>query len=493
MRLTGQLHIGGVWQDGEGEHLYSRDPASDERLWVGNTASSRDVAGALCAARDAWRTWSRMPLAARRAIVLRYRDLAVERKPLLAELIARESGKPRWEAEAEAAALAAKVDVSLRAYEERTGFGETTTAFGRTALRHRPHGVLVVMGPYNFPAHLPNGHIVPALIAGNTVVFKPSELTPAVGEAMVALWEEAGLVPGALNLVQGGASVGQSLLDPDRIDGLLFTGSAQTGTLIHRAFAGRTDVILALEMGGNNPLVVWGATGVDDTAKLVVQSAFITTGQRCSCARRLIVSEGPAGDRVVSSVAARARAVRIGAWNEAPAPFMGPLISGDAARRVLDAQARLVAAGARPVLTSRHLDGRTGAFLSPGLLELDTIQAPDEEIFGPLLMIRRARNFEHALELANDTRFGLAAGLVADQPELWERFVDEIHAGVVNWNRPTTGAASTLPFGGPGVSGNHRPGAWYAADYCAYPVASQEAGMVAVPQVPGLDDEQDGT
>ncbi|MBN1612699.1 MAG: succinylglutamate-semialdehyde dehydrogenase [Polyangiaceae bacterium] len=487
MNCRGDLFIAGTWRRGDGDPMSSEEPASGVGLWQGNSASRTDVADALHAARAAFRSWSRAPIAERTDVVRSFRDRIAARRQELGELIARETGKPRWEAETEALAMAAKVDISVDAYAARTGCVVRHTAFGRAVLRHRPHGVMVVLGPYNFPGHLPNGHIVPALVAGDTVVFKPSELTPAVGEAMVELWQEAGAPAGVVSLVQGGPSVGAALLEDTAVGGVLFTGSAATGSAIHRALAGRTDVILALEMGGNNPLVVWEPEATEAAADLVVQSAYLTTGQRCSCARRLIVPFGAAGDRIVAATAARARSARIGAWDEEPPPFMGPLISAHAANKVLAAHDRLVAKGAEPVLACRRIVGRSQAFVTPGLLEMHAVRAPDEEVFGPLLAVYRARDFTHALELANDTRFGLAAGLIADEPALWSLFVEEARAGVVNWNRPTTGAASTLPFGGPGRSGNHRPSAWYAADYCAYPVASQEATAVNADVLPGLE------
>lgn len=492
MTARGELLVGGRWRPGRGACFASTDPASGERLWSGAAAAPEDVAKACRAARAAFPGWARTPLAERAALAERFRALLLERQAELGALIARETGKPRWEAEGEAATMAAKLPVSLAAHAARTGEQATATPFGRAVLRHRPHGVMAVLGPFNFPGHLPNGHLVPALIAGNTVVLKPSELTPAVGEAMVALWAEAGAPAGVVNLVQGGREVGEALIADPELDGVLFTGSAATGAAIHRAFAGRPEVILALEMGGNGPLVVWEPADAEAAASLVVQSAYLTAGQRCSSARRLVVPAGAAGDRVVEATAALAPSARIGAWDELPPPFMGPLVSVEAAARVLAAQARLVAAGARPRLECRPLAGRSAAFLTPGLLELDGVAAPDEEVFGPLLVVQRAPDFEHAIALANATRYGLSAGLIADDAALWARFVAEIRAGVVNFNRPTTGAASTLPFGGPGKSGNHRPGAYYAADYCAYPMASQEADAVAAPSVPGLEPRRGG-
>ena len=484
--LRGELLIGGAWRAGKDEAFVSHDPSTGDELWRGREASEDDVADAFKAARAAFKTWSRTTLDERTAVVERYRDLAAAKKGEIGELIARETGKPRWEAEGEAGALAAKVDISLAAYHARTGESRADTGFGRAVLRHKPNGVMAGFGPYNFPGHLPNGHIVPALIAGDVVVFKPSELTPAVGEMMGALWLEAGAPAGVVNVVQGGPSVGAALLADDELDGVLFTGSAATGAYIHKLFGGRPEVILALEMGGNNPLVVWDAADVNAVANLIVQSAYVTAGQRCTCARRLIVPRGPVGDQIVEAVAALAGAARIGGWDDEPAPFMGPLISAKAADKVLAAQAKLVKKGAQALLGAARVPGLSDAFLSPGLLEMGAAEAGDEEVFGPLLQVYRADDFERAVEMANATRFGLAAGLISDDAGLWDVFVRDIRAGVVNWNRPTTGAASNLPFGGPGLSGDHRPGAWYAADYCAYPIASQEADAVLAVPATGL-------
>lgn len=464
--------IDGAWRPGRGAAVASIDPASGAVVWEGPSASAADVEDAVAAARRASPAWRATPLAERVAIAHAFAAELKTTAQALAALIGREMGKPRWEAEGEAAAMVGKIAISIAAQAERAGARETETAFGRARLAHAAHGVMAVLGPYNFPGHLPNGHIVPALLAGDTVVFKPSELCPAVGAAMAAAWTRAGVPDGVLNLVQGGRETGAALLSA-AIDGVLFTGSVETGLMIHRQFAGRPEVILALEMGGNNPLVVWDVEDVEAAAVIALQSAFITTGQRCSCARRLIIPDGPAGDAVIEALLALIDRARIGPWDAEPEPFMGPLVSEAAAERVLDAQTALNAAGAGVLRAARHGAGR--AFVSPGLVDVSAIETADREVFGPLLQVRAVHTFEDALAEANATRFGLSAGLVSDDPELWARFHAGVRAGIVNWNRPTTGAASSMPFGGPGLSGNHRPSAYYAADYCAYPVASQEA------------------
>ncbi len=472
--MSRSLFINGQWRPGHGQALTSIDPATGEAVWQESTAAAADVAAAVSAAREAFPDWADRPRAERIEALRRYKAALEERRAPMAEAISRETGKALWETTAELGSMIGKVDVSIAAYDERTGVKETATAFGRAVLRHRPHGVMAVLGPFNFPGHLPNGHIVPALLAGDTVVFKPSEETPLTGQLMVEALEAADLPRGVVNLVQGGKEVGATLID-QHIDGLLFTGSGAAGAFFRKHFADRPDVILALELGGNNPLVVWDATDAEAAAALVVQSSFITTGQRCSCARRLIVPEGHEGEAVIDAVVALADRLRIGAWNAADEPFMGPLISARAADAARKAAAAL---GGTVIRQAGKVEGLSDAFLTPGILDVSHLETPDEEIFAPIVQVRRAATFDGAIALANATRYGLSAGLISDDRARWELFQQRIRAGVVNWNRPTTGAAGTAPFGGLGASGNHRPSAYYAADYCAYPVASFEADAV---------------
>lgn len=457
--------------------LISIDPATGETVWEGAEASPPQIAAAAAAARAAFPDWADRPRADRIAAMKRYQAALKARAPEMARAISRETGKALWETTAELASMQSKVDLSIRAYDERTGERAAETAFGRAVLRHRPHGVAAVLGPFNFPGHLPNGHIIPALLAGDTVVFKPSEETPWTGQLMAECLAEADLPEGVFNLVQGGRDVGAALLDQP-IDALMFTGSGAAGAHFRRRFADDPHVILALELGGNNPLVVWDAADAQAVAGVVVQSAFVTTGQRCSCARRLILPEGPAGDAVVEATAALADRLIYAPWDSDPEPYAGPLISARAAEGALKALQARIDAGGRVVRASGPIDGRSAAFVKPAILDVTGVDVPDEEMFAPFLSVIRVPTFEAAIQAANATRYGLSAGLVSDDPRLWDRFVRRIRAGVVNFNRPTTGAAGDMPFGGLGASGNHRPSAWYAADYCAYPVASFEAQAV---------------
>lgn len=480
--------IGGSWLPGSGPELVTVDPSNGRQTWTSQESTADDVDAAVQAARAAFEAWALTPLEERIAVCARFRDLLKENAEELALTIAEEVGKPLWEARTEVATMANKVDISVQAHAARTGEVAAKVADGDAVLRHRPHGVFAVFGPYNFPGHLPNGHIVPALIAGNTVVFKPSEYAPRTAVKTVQLWERAGLPAGVINLVNGGRDTGMALSRHSGLDGLLFTGSSQTGAALHKQFGGQPGKMLALEMGGNNPLVVWDVQDIDAAVHHTVMSAFISAGQRCTCARRLVVQDSAAGEAFLERLVEVASTLSIGPSNADPQPFMGPVVSSAVAKRLVDVQGELVAKGGRVLLAMTQPDPQAG-FVTPGIVDVTEASGiADEEWFGPLLQVIRVADFDTAVKVANATEFGLAAALLSNDEALWKRFNVRARAGIVNWNRPTTGAASTAPFGGVGKSGNHRPSAYYAADYCAYPVASIETAQLEMPAKlsPGL-------
>lgn len=474
-------YIAGQWQPGQGESLQSLDPVSQAVVWEGQGATAAQVDAAVSAARGAFSLWAAHSLDGRIAVLERFAACLKTRADEVARAIGEETGKPLWEAATEVTSMVNKVAISIQSYRERTGEKSGPLADATAVLRHKPHGVVAVFGPYNFPGHLPNGHIVPALLAGNCVLFKPSELTPRVAELTLQCWIEAGLPAGVLNLLQGGRETGVALAGHPGIDGLFFTGSSRTGNLLHAQFAGRPDKILALEMGGNNPLIVDQVADVDAAVYTIVQSAFISAGQRCTCARRLLVPQGAWGDALLARLVQVAGQIRVGRFDEQPAPFMGSVISLQAAAQLMQAQADLQAKGAS-VLLAMTQPQADAALLTPGIVDVTAVaERPDEEFFGPLLQVVRYADFDAAIEEANATAYGLAAGLLSDSRARYEQFWLHSRAGIVNWNKQLTGAASSAPFGGIGASGNHRASAYYAADYCAYPVASLESETLALP------------
>ena len=462
----------------------STNPVTGELVWQGTVSDSVAVNAAVTKASAALNAWRETSFEARQTITERYAALVVARKQDFAELIARETGKSLWDALTEAGATAGKVALCLQAYAERTGERRQETATGEVSYRHQAHGVMAVIGPFNFPAHLPNGHIVPAFLAGNTVVFKPSEQSPAVAALMAELWNEAGLPEGVLTLVQGDGNTGRFLVENPMIAGVLFTGGEKAGLAIHRSLAGRPEVMLALELGGNNPLVAWDVTDFASAASLIAFSGFVSAGQRCTCARRLIIPTGAEGDQLVEALVAQTAQLTVGNPLDEPAPFMGSLVSASVAEQFRQQRSALISLGAKTLYEA--FDQESGAIVHPAIIEMTGLEVPDEELFGPLLQVYRVDSFDAAIALSNNTRFGLAAALVSNQSEHFEQFKHQVRAGIINFNKPTAGASGSAPFGGVGVSGNHRPSGYYAADYCAYPIATMSSELLptALPGVP---------
>ncbi|QDV67598.1 N-succinylglutamate 5-semialdehyde dehydrogenase [Rosistilla carotiformis] len=485
------LLIDGTWLAGEGPPLTRQSPADGSIVWNGHQANTDQAHAAIVSATHASLAWAARPAADRVAIVRRFGELLTSRRDAFADCISQQVGKPAWEAATEVATSIAKVDVSITAMLQRSATTRQELAGFEAVGRYRPLGVMLVLGPFNFPLHLPGGQIIPALLAGNTVVFKPSELAPAIGPMLVQTWQAAGLPAGVINLLQGGADVATAAIDHPQTAGVLFTGSRRVGVAIHRQLAGRPEVLLALEMGGNNPLVVADARPVDAAIDLAIQSAFLSSGQRCTCARRLIVIDSPENRKFVERLAAAIPRIRCGLPDADPPPFCGPLVSPAAADKVLATQETLLRKGGIPQVRARR-DTACQSLVSPGLIDMTAAAADDEECFGPLLQLQWVDDFDAAILAANATRFGLAAGLVGGSTEDFTRFRREVRAGVINWNRQTTGASGRLAFGGTGESGNHRPAGYFAADFCSDPVASLESDRLVPPAslLPGLEDTQ---
>ena len=480
-------YIDGHWHKGCGQTIQSVNPADNTLIWEGFTANFDEVSQAFSAAQKAFKKWAILSVSERMAYLQAFARQVEAIYDPLSKLIAAETGKPLWEANTEVSAVIAKVDISIKAYWERTSAVEIPLIDATGHIRYKPHGVIAVIGPYNFPAHLSNGHIVPALLTGNSIVYKPSELTPKVAEMIMECWHKSGIPSGVINCIQGGKETAKTLLQQD-IQGVYFTGSFKTGLAIHQQFADHPDIILALEMGGNNPLVIDHHVDLPAALYLTLLSTLLTSGQRCTCARRIFIPDSEFGDTFLSRFIQLCQRVKIGAYTDKPEPFMGPVIHHQHALAHLQSQKKLQQSGGTALLKMALLKENTG-FLSPGVIDMSQVQHPqDDEIFAPLVQVYRYSEFTHALHLANKTRYGLAAGLISNSVEHYNEFYTNIKAGIINWNQPTTGASSSLPFGGIGHSGNHRPSAYFATDYCAYPIASMEQPVLSTPEtlLPGV-------
>lgn len=451
--------------------IVSFEPATGSELWRGRIGDAEDV---VARARRAWPLWAAQPLSTRIELLRRFANEVRKESDKLADLIARETGKPLWEARGEVDGVIDKVEVSVRAYAERTAQRKLDSALnGTSAVRHKPHGVVAVISPWNMPALLPAAQIIPALIAGNVVVLKPSEKAPATGELLTRCFHRAGISAAVVQVLQGGPEQGQALAMHDGVDGVLFTGSAHAGVSINRKLASNPGKLVALELGGNSPIVVWDTPKIVDAAAIVVQSAFTSAGQRCSSARRLII-KSTMYDAVMTEVRRLTERLIVGAPFDTPTPFMGPVIDNAAADGLTESFVYLLSNGGRAIKHMTRLREDL-PFVSPAIIDVTKIdERPDVELFGPLLQVVSVDDLDEAIAEANNTRFGLVASLLGGSPQDYNRFWANIRAGVVNWNRPTIGEAAGAPFGGTGLSGNNRPSGYYMADSCAYPVASAE-------------------
>lgn len=488
--------IAGQWLPLTGSAVHSRSPAHPaQSIWQGSTPADH-TARAVAAARHALPAWSSLGLHGRARVLRRFQQIAAQRADALASLISDEVGKVLWDAKAEAGLLASKVDITLETGPQSplarvTDFTLplSTTRAGRCTFR--PHGVAAVLGPFNFPAHLPNGHIIPALAMGNTVVFKPSDKAPACGQALAEMLDEAltaeGAPPGVLNLLHGGADTAQALVSPaSDVDAVYFTGSWPVGRAIMQANLDRPGRILALEMGGNNAAIIMPDADPRQAVIECVRSAFVGTGQRCTCTRRIIIHRAAAA-KIIPALCKAASALII-ADPKAPHPaFMGPLISEPARDHALAQCAALARAGARVLVHPSPTD--PGWYLSPAILQCERFTGTPEddvEIFGPVLRISTTDSLDDAITQANATRFGLAASIFTRDAAAIDAFLTHARAGCLNVNTGTAGASSKLPFGGLGLSGNHRPAGSFSLDYCAFPVASMTESSNTAPLPTGM-------
>ena len=451
--------------------IVSIAPATGEELWRGMPG---DVEELVERARRAWPSWAAQSLANRIELVRRTANELRKEADSLASLVAQETGQPLWAARGEVDAVLERVELAVRAYAERTAQRRLDNALqGTSALRHKPHGVAVVIGPASSPLAIPAGQLIPALIAGNAVILKPSEKVPAAAEILVQCFHRAGVSANVVQFCPGGPDTGMELALHEGVDAVLFTGSTHNGVALARKLAASPHKQLALAMGGNNPIVAWDTPKLTDAAALIVQSAFGWAGQSCTNARRLIVRDS-LFDPLLAEVKRLADRLIVGAPFDDPAPFMGPVIDNATAEGLTESFVYLLSNGGRPIKHMvRTVPGKP--FLSPAIIETTGMaERPDVELLGPLLQVVRVSTLDEAITEANATQYGLVSTLIGGSPQDYNRFWANVRTGLVNWNRPTTAASAGAPFGGIGLSGNHRPGGLYAADFCAYPVASAE-------------------
>ncbi|MGE4232189.1 MAG: aldehyde dehydrogenase family protein [Bacteriovoracia bacterium] len=483
MEVKGNYIAGGfsVPKEPMGE-IISKSPA-DLLDHIGSFSYGyRSIDDAVHASRSAFKEWKKKKPQERFSFLLKYKEALKRMEHTLAETIAIEVGKPYWESKQEVAAMINKVDITIgegmKPVEnvEYPGILENTLG----ACRYRPHGVFVVIGPFNFPGHLANGHIVPALATGNTVIFKPSEKSPGVGQLMAEAFHEAGLPPGVFNLVQGEKEVGRRLSVHEEVDGVLFTGSYEVGLKIKQDTLHQHWKLLALEMGGKNAAIVFDDANLDWAVFETLSGAYITAGQRCSSTSRIVVQKG-IYDAFVQKFHEKAKTFRIG--HPLDNPFMGPLIDAGAVEKYLKFLGISQREGCDVIMRGKELEfSRKGYYVTPSicLIRNNSISQikrsvyQQTEVFGPNVAIYSFETPEEATEIANATQYGLVFSVFTKSKQIYDSISEDLEAGLINWNRSTVGASSRLPFGGLKRSGNHFPTAASATSYCMYPVASLE-------------------
>lgn len=480
-------YINGRFAPIKGHAVVSRNPAQPAQVIWSGAPNIAHVEEAVKAARSALSDWSAKSIDERAAMLRKWAEITTANAQRIAELITDEMGKTLAESLIEAKGLADKVSITLdRISLSRVADYEVAVSATRSGgCKFKPHGVMAVIAPYNFPAHLANGHFVPALLMGNTVVLKPSDKTPGTGQLLAELMHEIGMPRGVFNVVQGGADIASRLVAHDDIDGILFTGSWPVGRRILEANLDRPGRIIALEMGGNNPSVVMNDTHLKQAVIENVRSAFATTGQRCTCTRRIIVQRGIA-QKFIPAFAKATSMLVIGPGRSTSPVFMGPLINERAIDAVIEFQQQLYDQGGKVIEQATRVEQGSGGghFISPGVVEVERFTLDrDCEVFGPLAQIAIVDDLDEAIDQANASRYGLAASIFTADEKKFDRFFHECKAGCINWNNGTAGASSKLPFGGVKHSGNHRPAAAFSVDYCAYPVANmiEKSADIALP------------
>jgi succinylglutamic semialdehyde dehydrogenase len=429
-------------------------------------------------AKSAFPTWARKSQQERNEFLMRLKELFISHESEMAEAIARDTGKPLWEATTEAKGLSQKIDITLNFSMKLVSEEHIPNVLPGVegVIRYKARGVMAVVGPFNFPAHLPNGHMIPALAMGNTIVFKPSEQTPAVGQLYAQIIHKAGFPRGVFNLIQGDGECGRKLVINENIDGILFTGSYEVGLRIKQETMTHYWKILALEMGGKNATVVWEDADLNKAVYETIVGAFMTSGQRCSCTSRVILHEKIAEEFTARFYEA-AKKISIGHWQDNA--FMGPLVSSQSVEKYLRFQEIAKRENCESLMRGKVLDLKhKGYYVTPSIHlvgELDNTSVYQKsEIFGPNVAIYKASEFDEAMKIVNSAGYGLVMALFSKNRATYEDAIYKANVGLLNWNRTTNGASSRLPFGGTGKSGNDRPSAHFAVQYCSVPMANLE-------------------
>lgn len=462
------------------EKILKRSPADlSTVLWEAGVHYDH-IEAVIQSAQKGYETWRKLSFEERIGYLKKYQEIVRSKKDEIAMALALEVGKPLWEAKTEAAALDSKVSVTITDSYERIKQETIKDVMpkidGHTI--YRPLGPSFIIGPFNFPCHLANGQILSALLAGNSIIFKPSEKTIYSAQLMMECFDKAGFPSGVINFINGTGVTAGRITGDKRIRGVFFTGSRAVGLKILENTHKDLNKLVALELGGKNTSIIHHDTNISHALPELLRACFLTTGQRCTSTSMILVHR-KIEQEFINQFKAVTERIRVGHPTSNPDPFMGPLIDEHAQKLYFDFCNFGKQEGAEEIVSPKKLDvGYEGYYVSPSIhyaskpnLQGKFIQ---EEIFGPNCFFVPYDNIEEAIHIANCTDYGLAASVFTRSPDIYKLCLRDIESGLINLNRSTVGATARLPFGGLKNSGNHHPAAVSMIDSCVGVVASLE-------------------
>ena len=461
---------------GKDEELVKRNPSNiDEVLWR-STVSYENIEKIIVSARTGFANWRSIKLEERIGYLKKYGEALKSKKKLLQEAISKETGKPLWEAETEVNAVIGKINVTIEESLPLIQNQQYSELMPKTDARliYKPLGVSLIIGPFNFPCHLANGQIVSSLLAGNSIIFKPSEKTIFSGQLLIDCLDEIGLPKGVVNFSVGAGETAQRLVKDKRVNAIYFTGSKQVGLKILQSTISNLGKLVALELGGKNTTIIHKDAEIDFAVEELIKSAFLTAGQRCTSTSNVAI-HCSIKDEFISKFHNRAKELVIAnPFEFEKEPFMGPLIDDNAVQNYLKFMGMAKREGLEQVMRGKQLDRNTkGHYVSPSIHYLEKYENDGHfiksELFGPNCVFIPYEEIEEAISISNLSEYGLSGAIFSKSYELFEKCANEIDVGIFNFNRSTVGASSKLPFGGVKSSGNYRPAGVSMIQSCVYP------------------------
>jgi succinylglutamic semialdehyde dehydrogenase len=480
--FSGNFHLPTTSGPHAVENIIKRHCPADLSLLLWETpVDYRDVERVVESAITGFHLWRKLPQTERNTYLKKYQDELVKRKDEIAEAISYEMGKPLWEAKTEVASVIAKIDVTINDSLPRISNKDIENILPKTTghIFYKPLGPSLIIGPFNFPCHLANGQITSALIAGNSIIFKASEKTCYSAQLLIECFHAAGFPVGVVNLIQGDGEVARRLLKEKSVKAVFFTGSKEVGKKILDITHHDLSKLVSLELGGKNTSIVHADANLDHALVELLKACFLTSGQRCT-STSIVAIHRSIHENFISRFHELAKKITIDHPVEfAKEPFMGPLVDQAAVDTYLLYMGMAKREGIQEIMRGKIIEkSKKGHYVSPSihLAEKWDNQSMflQSEIFGPNVTFIPYDSIDEAINIANATEYGLASAVFTKDHSLFNRCVEEIDSGLINFNRSTVGASAKLPFGGVKNSGNYRPAALTTIDACVYQMSSLE-------------------